>query len=277
MTTELIETTHKVGQEIVPRPKPTELNTVKALLSVDAYKHRFAEVMGDNSAQFMASISNLATQKHLAACNPQSVIASAFIAATLDLPIDKNLGFAHIVPYKGVAQFQMGYKGFIQLAQRSGLYLKLSAVVVPEGVFTSYDELKDELILEWDKKTSEKPIGYACYFKLLSGFEKTVYWSKTKVENHAMRYSAAYKAEKKDSPWFTNFDSMALKTVIKSMLSHWGPLSVALRRAMEVDQASTIDINSEEVFMDAIEPDEPVAPDMRSKSDQVADLIGGSK
>src|SRR5436190_15828446 len=156
--------------------KQIETLSVKGLLARTDYQTRFKEVMGTRAPQFMASICNAANQPHLAECEPRSVIAAAFVAATLDLPIDKNLGFAHIVPYKGVAQFQMGYKGFIQLALRTGQYRTINDCIIPDGVLQSYDELTGELDVDWSKRKSDTAVGYACFFELTNGFRKTLYW-----------------------------------------------------------------------------------------------------
>lgn len=227
------------------QPQALEKNPVKALLTQDVMKKKFEEVLGERAPQFMASISNIGSQ--MKDVEPMSIIAASFIAATLDLPIDKNLGFAHIVPYNSdmgdgnkrkVAQFQMGYKGFIQLALRTGLYERMNAKEINAEAFGGYDEVGEPRIL-WEKIDPTKPVaGYAFAWKLTNGFTKVIYWTKEATISHAKKYSQAYKRGKKDSPWFTDPDAMGLKTVIKDGLSHWGILSIQMQRAIVHDQGT---------------------------------------
>ena len=222
--------------------------TVKSLLAQDGYKKRFEEVMGKRSMQFMASISNAASQRGLAECEPKSIIAAAFVAATLDLPIDKNLGFAHLVPYKGVCQFQIGYRGFLQLALRSGQYKRMVDAVVNEEAFQGFDDIGDPKI-DWNKIDTSKPaVGYVFAWEMTNGFRKIVYWSKDKVTVHAKKYSKSFNF--KDSAWQTQFDAMALKTVIKAGLARYGILSIELQRAITHDQGAQNDIETEVTFID---------------------------
>lgn len=233
--------------------RPAE--TVKSLLQQANYKGRFEEVLGRRAPQFMASISVASNSRALANAEPKSVIAAAFIAATLDLPIDKNLGFAHIVPYGGVAQFQMGYKGYIQLALRTGKYEAMNDFAVNKEAFVSFNPMTGDLKLDPEKLDEDSPniVGYAFYFRLVGGFEKMTYWPKSKVESHAKRYSQAYRSGKQDSPWFTQFNAMALKTIISNTLRKYGILSVELQQALVNDQASRSDIDGEPVYLDGEE------------------------
>lgn len=226
----------------------TAAQIVRSLVESDGYKKRFEEVLGARAPQYLASVANAANSPALRNCDPKSILAAAFVAATLDLPIDRNLGFAHIVPYKGAASFQMGYKGFVQLALRTGQYRNINDAVIPEGVLVSYDELSGDLQLDWKKKRSDKPMGYAAFFRLLNGFEKTVYWSREKVEAHARRYSQSF--GNANSPWKSHFDEMAIKTVIKSMLGKYGILSVELQKALAHDQGAQKDIGEEVDYVD---------------------------
>src|SRR5256714_10942353 len=219
---------------------------IERLLDQTNYRRRFEEMLGARAPQYISSI--ITVYKGFSQpVEPSSVIAAAAIAATLDLPIEKNLGFAHIVPYGNVAQFQMGYKGFIQLALRSGQYKSLNAQPINKEALKGYDEIGDPII-DWAKlDTTQEPIGYAFAWKLVSGFTKTIYWSKDKIRAHAERYSQAYRKKKTDSPWFTSFDQMSLKTVIKDGLNHWGILSVQLQKAMVFDQTTMKDLDAEPV------------------------------
>lgn len=268
----------ETGMQKAPPSAPPQVGSVavRNLLKEDAYKKRFEQVLGERAPQFMASITNLAQEPNLANCEPQSIIASAFVAATLDLPIDKNLGVAWLVPYdvnqningqwkkRKLAQFQIGYRGFVQLAFRTGLYSGMNAVRVNAealgrmnprtGEIETFNSIGEQLI-DWEKiDETKEPVGYAFAWELTSGFSKIVYWSKEKVEDHARRYSKAYqydlKENKQKCPWSTDFDAMAIKTVIKNALSKWGILSVEMQRALKHDQASQITIDTEPIYPD---------------------------
>lgn len=199
-------------------------------------KKRFDDIMGDKSAAFISSILSLRNaNQQLKAADPMSIISSAAIAATLDLPINPNLGFAHIVPYSGVAQFQMSYKGFIQLAIRTGLYKTMNAAEIYEGELVSYNRITGETVIDESKKTSDKIVAYVAYFKLQTGFEKYLLMTVDQVTKHAKKYSKSFSNSK--SQWQLNFDAMALKTVIKLLLSKYGVLSVDMQKALQYDQA----------------------------------------
>lgn len=223
----------------------TGMINVKSLLSKDSYKKRFDELLGKKSVGFISSIINISNGPSLAGVDPNSVVAGAVVAATMDLPIDPNLGFAYIVPYndkkKGkVAQFQMGYKGFIQLAQRSGQYKTINATPVYEGDIKRFNRFTGELEFNEENVDTSTVIGYLGYFKLINGFEKYLYMTKEELENHGLKYSQSYKSNnewtKKNSLWTTNFDAMATKTVLKLLLSKYGVLSIEMQTALQADQ-----------------------------------------
>lgn len=212
---------------------------VKQLLDAPTMKAKFQDVLKDRAPQFMSSLTNISQDQGLRNVDQMSIISSAMIAATLNLPIEKNLGYAYIVPYKGQGQFQMGYKGYIQLAQRSGQYKSLNAVAVYEDEFKSWNPLTEEL--EYvpnfhDRDIKEKPVGYCAYFKLLNGFEKYVYWTREQVDQHRQRFSKMSGDKTPKGVWLDNFDAMALKTVIKNLLSKWGPLTVDMQKAITSDE-----------------------------------------
>lgn len=212
--------------------------TLALLLKSPVVVDRLKEVLGKRATQFAATL--LIVSKNstkLSRADPASVLSSAMIAATLDLSIDPNLGQAAIVPYNNAAQLQIGYKGFIQLAQRSGQFRSITDTVVPCGVLVSYNPLTEELELDWDAEKEGKPDGYVFYFKLLNGFTKQVYWPYDRAFKHGKRYSVAFKQDK-DTPWKTNFDAMALKTVIKLTLNKYAPLSIEMSKAIEADQSA---------------------------------------
>ncbi|MFD1450869.1 recombinase RecT [Oceanobacillus sojae] len=204
--------------------------TMKGLLASPAVMKRFEEVLGNRANQFTASILGLYnSEKMLQKADPMSVISSAMIAATLDLPVDKNLGYAWIVPYAGKAQFQMGYKGYIQLALRTGQYRNINVIEVYEGELIKWDRLTEEIDLDFEAKQSDKVIGYTGYFELINGFRKTVYWSKEDIEKHKKRFS------KSDFGWKKDWDAMAKKTVIRNLLNKWGILSIDMQKSVVSD------------------------------------------
>ncbi|KAA8668768.1 recombinase RecT [Clostridium sp. HV4-5-A1G] len=220
--------------------------TVKNIIANVNIKKRFQDVLGKRAFGFMASIIDVANSKNFENVEPFSIVSSALVAATLDLPINPNLGFAYIVPYNDrkrgkVAQFQMGYKGFVQLAERTGQYKTINAIVVYEGDIKHINRLTGEIELDDKNTKQDKIIGYISYFRLINGFEKAFFMTVEQVEKHAKKYSQSYKSHKdyivKSSRWTTDFDTMALKTVIKLLLSKYGMLSIDMQLALETDQA----------------------------------------
>jgi len=234
---------------------PPSDGSLKSLLQNPFYEKRFKELLGARSAQFVSSV--LSVGNSLGAdCEPTSIITSAMTAATLDLPVDKNLGFAWIVPYrsgnKKQAQFQMGYKGYIQLGLRTGQYERMNARVINAEAFVGWDEV-GEPIIDWSKIDETQPsIGYVFAFKLVNGFTKIAYWSKERVQAHAKRYSKSYGGNY-SSPWTTDFDPMALKTVIKNELAKWGILSIEMISAIKHDQATKSSLDDDPQYPDGLE------------------------
>jgi len=207
--------------------------TAKGLLTSPSVQAKFTEVIGKKSTQFITSVLQIVNNnKLLANAEPNSILNAAMTAATLDLPINNNLGFAYIVPYGSAAQFQMGWRGFVQLAQRTGLYKTISVAAIYDGQLVSNDPLKG---CEFDFSVVGvgKPIGYAAYFKLLSGYEATLYMSHNEVEAHGKKYSKSFNS----GPWKDNFEAMAKKTCLKLLLSRFAPLSVEIQLAVTLDQS----------------------------------------
>lgn len=201
-----------------------EAKTLKGMLEMPAYKNKFNEMLGKKAAGFMSSIIAVTNNnKLLAKANPATVIGAAAQAAMLDLPINQSLGFAYIVPYGGEAQFQLGYKGYIQLAQRTGQYVDIGSKTVYEGELEYENRLLDKF--KFGERTGDKVIGYLAYFRLTNGFEKMLFIELDKMIAHAKRYSKNYKGG--TEKWgLTDFDTMAEKTVLKKLLSKYGPLSI---------------------------------------------------
>ena len=198
------------------------------------------EMLGNKAAGFLTSLMNTTNgNAQLQQADPNSILKAGAIAATLDLPIDPNLGFAYIVPYnnkgKNEAQFQMGYKGFVQLAIRTGQYKRINVTELYEGQFESYDPITDELKYNLDNRLSDEITHYVAYFQTINGFEKYNVMSKEEIENHAKKFSKTYSY--KGSSWQTNFNTMAKKTVLKLLLSKFGILSIEMQTAQKADQA----------------------------------------
>lgn len=208
--------------------------TLKSMLGSENVKARFQEILGKKAPGFISSILSVANSNSLLQkADPKTVMNSAVIAATLDLPINPNLGFAYIVPFGGQAQFQLGYKGFVQLAMRSGQYKTINVREVFEGEIVSENKFTGEY--EFGEKTSDNIVGYMSYFKLVNGFEKFLYMSKEELEKHGKKYSQTYK--RGSGLWATDFDAMAKKTCLKQLLSKYGILSIEMQRAQTFDQA----------------------------------------
>lgn len=215
-------------------------STLKALVNSDITKKKFQEMLGNKAAGFLTSLINTTNgNAQLQQADPNSILKAGAIAATLDLPIDANLGFAYIVPYnnkgKNEAQFQMGYKGFVQLAIRTGQYKRINVTELYEGQFESYDPITDELKYNLDNRLSDEITHYVAYFQTINGFEKYNVMSKEEIENHAKKFSKTYSY--KGSSWQTNFNTMAKKTVLKLLLSKFGILSIEMQTAQKADQA----------------------------------------
>ncbi len=244
--------------------------TLSGLLSAVDVKKRFEQILGARAAAFTSSIMSLYNaNQQLREAEPGSILQAAVIAATLDLPVNQNLGFAFIIPYGKKAQFQMGWKGFVQLAIRTRKYKTINASEVYRDEIASWNPLTG--VFEptpadaWklrEKGDFRDIVGYLCYFKLLDGFEKTLYMTNEQLVEHGKKYSKSYA----NGMWTQNPHVMKFKTVVKLLLSKWGILSVEMEKAMEVDQA-VVDTTGEVSFEDR--PEEPAAaPSKPSGSDK---------
>lgn len=213
--------------------------TIQSLVHNEEFVSKAQDILQDGTPQFMASVLTLAnSNKLLGECDPIKLYNCCLMAAALKLPFNQNLGQAYIVPFKGEPQLQIGWKGFIQLAQRSGQFKRINCSDVREGEIVKRDRLTGEIEFDWldDAEREKKPvIGYVAYFELLNGYQQTLYMSKAEVEAHAKKYSQTYKQG--FGVWKDNFDAMARKTLIKRILNQFAPLSVDMAKAMEYDQA----------------------------------------
>lgn len=301
-------------QQTTAVAKPIEM--LKTMIDSPSVQKQFQNALGNHKDAFVASLIDLYTgDKALQTCKPQALITEALRAATLQLPLNKALGFAYIVVYNNNVKsvdakgntvwnkvptptFIPGYKGYIQLAMRTGQYRTINADVVYEGEARKVNKLTGELAFDGEK-VSDKVVGYFCYFELLNGFNKTLYMSVEDMASYSMRYSPSFKNNKnvsttslitlaqsgtvgKQVGWEGNFNDMALKTVIRRLLSKYGYLSVEMQNAISKDEEidnntaakaqrdeenaadiATVDVDAEEVnetsFSEA-EPQQPSAP-----------------
>lgn len=218
-----------------------------AYLTSDAVKSQINKVIGSsNGDRFVSSIiSAVQANASLKECTSPSIVSAALLGYSLKLSPSPQLGQYYLVPFynrkKGVseAQFNLGYKGYIQLALRSGQYKKLNVLAIKEGELINYNPLDEEievkLIDDEEERENTKTIGYYAMFEYLNGFKKTMYWSKAKMESHALKYSQGYKAKKGYTFWEKDFDSMAYKTMLRQLISKWGIMSIDMQSALDSD------------------------------------------
>ena len=254
--------------------------THKQFFNSPAVKQKFSEVVNGNGQQFVASLLSIITNnKLLAKATNESIMTAAMKAATLKLPIEPSLGMAYVVPYNrsekhgdtwikiNEAQFQMGYKGFIQLAQRSGQIRNVNCDIVYKEEFLRYDKVYGTLHLKEEQVDSGEVEGYFASLELINGFRKMIFWKKEKVIAHAQKYSKTYDKQigdfKSGTPWKTEFDAMAQKTLIKELLSKYAPLSTELQEAIIADNEDS-NVNEVKGAKDVTPPG----------TDNLSDLLG---
>ncbi|MFC1924277.1 recombinase RecT [Chloroflexota bacterium] len=217
--------------QAVARP----IGALQKALSAESVRQQFDNCLSENAGAFIASIIDLVgSNPGLQQCDSNAVIRECLKAATLKLPINSQLGFAWIIPYKvkGVPtpQFQIGYKGLVQLAMRTGQYKVLNADLIYEGEDIKLDRLTGKVEISGEA-TSEKPLGYFAHMELINGFTKTLYMTNETIVNHGKRFSKTWSVP--NSAWQTDFDAMALKTVLRRLLSKWGYLSIEMANVLD--------------------------------------------
>lgn len=235
-----------VGNSLANRQRRSGLT---AYLTQDAVKNQINNVVGGkNGTRFISSVvSAVQANPQLQECTNPSILSAALLGESLKLSPSPQLGQYYMVPFnnnkKGCkeAQFQLGYKGYIQLAIRSGQYKKLNVLAIKEGELIRFDPLNEEievkLIEEEEKREEASTIGYYAMFEYTNGFRKAMYWSKKKMEAHALKYSKGYKAKKGYTFWEKDFDGMAYKTMLRQLISKWGIMSIDMMSAMDSDMA----------------------------------------
>lgn len=257
-----------------------------AAISTPTYVGLINRTLGDpnRAKRFIASITSaVAVNPALQDCTPNTILAGALLGESLNLSPSPQLGQFYLVPFKnkkaGVtdAQFILGYKGYIQLALRTGQYRRLNVVAVKEGELISYNAFSEELVCNWiedeERRASLKTVGYAARFEYMNGFEKVLYWSKEKMLAHADRYSPAFSAAaakriesgempesemwKYSSFWYKDFDGMAMKTMLRQIISKWGIMSSEIETAFEKDASIANISNNGEIFTAPTDNEEP--------------------
>lgn len=217
---------------------------IKAYMNGQGVQRKLEELLGERKDVFLTSALQVVNgNKALQNASPESIFGAVVTAATLNLPINDNLGFAYIVPFKGQASFQMGYKGFVQLAQRSGQFKRISACKTYSG--DTEQSVYERLTAFLPKEPKGEVTGYIAYFQLLNGFEAHLAMTNKEMASHAGQYSQSFK--KGYGVWKDNFEAMAQKTVLKLLLSKQAPLSIVptLAQAVEADQAIIRDVNGQ--------------------------------
>jgi len=213
----------------------SNLPELKRMLSEESVMNNLKAMLGSKAQGFATSVLSVVNNNRLLQnASPISIYTSAMVAASLDLPVNPNLGFAALVPYGGTCQFQIMTRGITQLAIRSGQYQRINNSIVYEGQLVSENPFTGDYEFDFKAKNSDTVIGYVAYFRTVSGFEKYLYMTKEEVEKHGKKYSKTYN----NGVWKNDFDSMALKTVLKLLLSKFGVLSIEMQRAIRFDQAS---------------------------------------
>lgn len=250
----------------------TKSETFSNFMTGEGVKRKINEVIGSKDGQrFMTSIiSAVSNNPALAECDQGSILSAAMLGESLKLSPSPQLGQYYMVPFNDrnrgckVAQFQLGYRGMIQLAIRSGYYKKLNVLAIKEGELISFNPLEEEIEVQLieDEETRENAttIGYYGMFEYCNGFKKAMYWSKKKMECHALKYSMGYKAKKGYTFWEKDFDGMAYKTMLRQLISKWGIMSIEMQTAQERDMAVITETGFEYIDNGEMPDAQPMAP-----------------
>ena len=220
--------------------KPKAKVTIEGLVHNQEFLKKAQDVLGQGTQQFMSSVLTLSnSDKNFKQCDTIKLYNCCLMAAAIKLPFNQSLGQAYVIAYKGEPQLQIGYKGFIQLAQRSGQFKTINATEVKEGEVKNRNRLTGDIEFDWiedeEEREKAKTIGYVAYFELLNGYHQTLYMSAQEIRGYATKYSQSFKFG--GGVWKDNFDEMAKKTVLKRILSKYAPLSIDMQKAIEIDQS----------------------------------------
>lgn len=269
-------------QNSLTKAKSNQRLGITAYMTNDAVKNQINNVIGGkNGTRFISSVvSAVNNNSALQECTNQSILSGALLGESLNLSPSPQLGQYYLVPFndreKGkVAQFQLGYKGYIQLAIRSGQYKKLNVLAIKEGELIRFDPLNEEIEVKLiDDEEAREPattIGYYAMFEYTNGFKKAIYWSKKKMEAHAMKYSKGYQAKKGYTFWEKDFDGMAYKTMLRQLISKWGIMSIDMISAMDADMA----VINEDGTKDYVDNDETIIDMPQEQPQQESEQIPG--
>lgn len=219
-----------------------------AVINSDGYKRMINNTLGNptRAARFVTAITSaVSTTPALAECEASTIVSAGLLGEGLNLSPSPQLGQYYLVPFKDrrnnrtVAQFQLGYKGYIQLAIRSGQYKKLNVLPIKDGELISFNPLEEEIqvqLIEDEAERENAPtVGYYAMFEYTNGFKKAMYWSRQKMESHAEKYSQGYRVHKGYTFWEKDFDAMACKTMLRQLISKWGIMSIEMQKAIESD------------------------------------------
>lgn len=230
-----------------------------AVINSDGYKRMINNTLGtpQKAARFVTAITSaVSTNPALSECDASTIVSAGLLGEGLNLSPSPQLGQYYLVPFKDnknnrtVAQFQLGYKGYIQLAIRSGQYKKLNVLPIKQGELVKFDALSEEievnLIEDEVERENAETVGYYAMFEYTNGFKKAIYWSKEKMYSHAEKFSKGFKAHKGYTFWEKDFDSMACKTMLRQLISKWGIMSIELQKAYENDMAVINEDGSQE-------------------------------
>ena len=262
------------NQQLQQRPK------FSVMINTESYQNMINSTLKDpeRAKRFVSAITSaVAVNPALQECTPPTILSGALLGESLNLSPSPQLGQYYLVPFrnnkKGCtdAQFVLGYKGYIQLALRSGQYKYLNVLAVKEGELTKWNPLTEEaelsMIEDEVEREKAKTVGYIAMFEYLNGFRKTIYWSREKMERHALRYSKGYAAKKGYTFWEKDFDAMAFKTMLRQLISKWGIMSVEMRQAVEADVAHEDD-------PDYLEAQSMTVPEELDAPDAAPELLG---
>lgn len=234
----------------IAKTNPKQELTFSAFITSTGMKNKVNSIIGDEQrgARFISGIiSAVSTNPQLSQCDNASILSGALLGESLNLSPSPQMAQYYLVPFNDtkrgcqVATFQLGWKGYYQLALRSGYYKKLNVIEIKEGELISWNPLEEEIkvnIIEDDEEREKlSTIGYYAYYEYLNGFKKAMYWSKKKMEEHALKYSNGYRAKKGYTFWEKSFDDMAKKTMLRQLISKYGIMSTELQNAFEGDMA----------------------------------------
>lgn len=259
--------------------KPQKM-TFSAAINSTGYQKLLNNTLKDPAdvKRFVSSLTSaVAINPALQECDPSTILSAALLGNSLGLSPSPQLGQYYMVPYDNKkrgckeAQFQLGYKGYIQLALRSGYYKRLNVMAVKPGELKKYDPFLEEIELELmdDEIAREKAksVGYVAMFEYMNGFRKILYWSREKMEAHALRFSKGYAAKKGYTFWEKDFDAMAFKTMLRQLISKWGIMSIDLQTAFEEDR---IVMEEGEQYLETAEPQLAPAGDVPQLEEETA-------